>query len=359
MSAAASLPPASDAERASRPEDDRPPIARFVAARRARWERLDALTVRASRVRPRHTPPTVEELSELVSLYRRATADLALAQRDFPGDRVTLALNQLVGRGHAILYREPPAPLRRLRQYVGRDLPRAYRAAGPYLLAAALLFFLPLLATMATVLIAPDAAARILPPGMLDDIRAGRTWFASPVLARPAMASLIMTNNAKVAFLAFGGGLLAGVGTAFVLVFNGVQIGAVFGALLAYGLWQDLLDFVSPHGFLELSVVVVAGACGLMLGKAIVWPGLAPRGEALTAAAGRAVALLLGLLPVLGVAGLLEGFVSPAAFAWPAKLAIGLVTAVALYAYLLLAGRDAGLPARRSRYRSARSLSSR
>jgi uncharacterized membrane protein SpoIIM required for sporulation len=135
--------------------------------------------------------------------------------------------------------------------------------------------------------------------------------------------------------------MLAGVGTVAVLMSNGIDIGAVTGALIAYGLWKDLIGFVSPHGFLELSDVVVAGACGLMLARAIVWPGLAPRSEGLVAAGTRSVRLLLGMLPFLGVAGLLEGFVSPLDFAWPAKLAIGLATAIGLYAYLLLAGRSA------------------
>jgi uncharacterized membrane protein SpoIIM required for sporulation len=133
--------------------------------------------------------------------------------------------------------------------------------------------------------------------------------------------------------------MLAGVGTALALFMNGIHIGAVAGALVAYGLADRLVGFVSPHGFLELSVIVIAGACGLMLGRAIVWADLRPRGQALAAAGGRAVRLLLGCLPFLVVAGLIEGFASPAAFPWPFKLVIGVATAVVMYGYLLFAGR--------------------
>ena len=315
------------------------PIERFVRARRARWERLGALLKGTTGGRAARAGLTLDELNELVELYRAVTADLAIARRDFPGDRVTLVLNQLAGRGYAVIYREPPAAMSKVRRYFARDLPRAYRAAWPYLVASALLFFVPFFVTLGVIVVAPDTASLILPPGVLSGIKSGQTWFAIEGSERSAAASFIMTNNIKVTLMALGGGMLAGVGTVVVLIVNGVEIGAVAGALLAYGLWRDLLGFVTPHGFLELSVIVVSGGCGLMIGRAIVWPGLAPRGEALVAAARASVCLLLGMLPFLVIAGLLEGFVSPVAFAWQAKLAIGVTTGVGLYAYLLGSAR--------------------
>ena len=178
-----------------------------------------------------------------------------------------------------------------------------------------------------------------MPPFLLEDIKAGNTWFDIDLPKRSAAASFIMTNNIGVTFLAFGGGILAGVGTALALVYNGIHIGAVGGALVAYGLADRFVGFVSPHGFLELSVIVIAGACGLMLGRALVWADLRPRGQALAAAGRRSVLLLLGSVPFLVVAGFIEGFVSPAGFPWPFKLAIGVTTAVAMYGYFLLVGR--------------------
>src|SRR6185437_10163641 len=139
----------------------------------------------------------------------------------------------------------------------------------------------------------------------------------------------------QIALLALASGILGGIGPIYILIDNGIQIGAVAGALIAYGLGDALVGFVSPHGFLELSVVVVSGGCGLMLGRAVLCPGLLPRGQALVKATKRAMILLLGLLPALVVAGLLEGLVSPQHFLWPFKLAIGLTTAVLFYGYLL------------------------
>ena len=309
----------------------------FVARRRGRWERLTALL---DRVRSPHQAASVDELDELATLYRRTTGDLAIARRDFPSDRATLFINQLVARAHAIIYRERPAPFRRLRRYFTFELPREYRAAWPYLVVSAALFFGPWLAISVAILIEPEVAALVLPATLLSEIKAGETLFDIPLSRRSLASSLIMTNNIRVALLALGGGMLAGLGTAAALIYNGVFLGAVFGALIAYGLADKLFGFVSPHSALELSTIVIAGGCGLMLGRSIVWPGLLPRGLALQSAAARSVRLLTATLPLLVIAGLIEGFISPAEFDLAYKVAIGIATGIVLYAYLLLVGRE-------------------
>ena len=312
----------------------------FLARRRGRWERLTALL---DRVRSPRQPLSVDELDELAALYRRTTSDLAIARRDFPSDRSTFFINQLVARAHAVIYRERPTPFRQLRRYFTAELPREFRAAWPYMIASALLFFGPWIAITVAIIVEPKVAELVLPPSMLSEIRSGETWFDIDLPKRSLASSLIMTNNIRVSLLALGGGMLAGLGTAAALLYNGVFLGAVFGALIAYGLADKLFGFVSPHSSFELSTIVIAGGCGLMLGRAIVWPGLLPRGLALQAAAGRAVRLLTATLPLLVMAGLIEGFVSPAHFAWPFKVAIGLATGIALYAYLLLVGRESAI----------------
>src|SRR5436305_11110736 len=189
-------------------------IERYVARRRPRWERLSALLDRATSPRAQLS---VDELDELARLYRQTTGDLAVARRDFPEDRSTLFVNQLVTRAHGTLYREAPAPLSRLRRFFLHDLPREYRAACPYLLAAALLLFVPAIAATLAVVIAPDSADFLVPPSALALIKQGETWFDSPVAMRSLDASIIMTNNIQVAFFALAGGMLAGVGTVFSL----------------------------------------------------------------------------------------------------------------------------------------------
>jgi uncharacterized membrane protein SpoIIM required for sporulation len=320
------------------------PIDRFVSQRRARWERLAGLLERATG--GRKAPLSIDELEELLRLYRLATTDLAVARREFPGDRITLLINQLVARTYGYVYRDVPSPFSQLRRFYGHDLPIAYRSAWPFLATAAALLFIPWLAAMLAIIIAPATAALMLPPGLLAEIQGGHTWLSIATEERPAMSSFIMTNNVQVSILALGGGIFAGLGTIYVLLHNGISLGATTGALIAYHLQGDLLAWIGPHTFLELSVVVASGASGLMIGHAVVWPGLRPRGEALADAAGRSVRLLLGLLPFLVLAGLLEGFVSPSHLDWRLKMAIGLATAIGLYGYLLLVGRSPGAPVR-------------
>src|SRR5205823_5687561 len=123
--------------------------------------------------------------------------------------------------------------------------------------------------------------------------------------------------------LAFAGGVLFGLGTAYILVTNGLLLGAVLGAAQFYGVTPLLLAFISPHGYLELTCIVIAGAAGLMMGDALLRPGLLMRREAVARASRKAVELAVGAAPVLVVAGLIEGFVSPSELAIPIKLAFG------------------------------------
>ena len=153
---------------------------------------------------------------------------------------------------------------------------------------------------------------------------------------RAPAASEIMTNNLQVGILAFAGGILLGTLTVYVLLLNGLFLGIVFGYTQVYDLALDLATFVSPHGYLELSVVFIAGGAGLMMAWAVLTPGLLSRREALGLAARRAVLLVVGAAPWLVLAGLIEAFVSPSGLPREVKLLIGPLTAVLFYAFLLL-----------------------
>jgi uncharacterized membrane protein SpoIIM required for sporulation len=167
----------------------------------------------------------------------------------------------------------------------------------------------------------------------------GHTWTDIAPALRPGMATLIFTNNIQVAFLAFAGGVLFGLGTAYVLIANGLSLGAALGGAQYYGVAPLLWAFISAHGYLELTCITIAGAAGLMLGDSLLRPGLLLRREALALAAKRAVELVLGAAPVLVVAGLIEGFISPSDLPVAVKLIVGPVTAVVLFGLLFTVGR--------------------
>jgi len=175
---------------------------------------------------------------------------------------------------------------------------------------------------------------------LIPQIEDGEMWTNIPINERPYASGFIMRNNIQVTFLAFGSGMLAGLATVWVLVFNGLLLGGLSGLTAHYGLAGELWTFVIAHGVVELSVIIMAGGAGLRLGWAIIHPGDYRRREALALAANRAVRLIIGCVPLLVFAGLIEGFISPAEnLPWPLHWAVGLGTGALLYAYLLLAGR--------------------
>ena len=156
-----------------------------------------------------------------------------------------------------------------------------------------------------------------------------------------AFSSEIFTNNIRVAILAFAGGILLGVGALFMLLYNGVILGATFGIAVGVGNGPPLFQQVLAHGFLELSCIAVAGAAGLRMGWAIIDPGSRPRGVALREEARAAAEMLLGTAAWLVVAGLVEGFVTPSGQSLTTVLVVGLGLGIVFWGGVFWLGRPA------------------
>lgn len=310
----------------------------LVRRRKRAWERLEILLKRIER--DQVGALSQAELIEFGQLYRSATSDLAIAQRDFPQQQVTLYLNQLVGRVHPIVYRGEPLVWRRLLNFYRHGLPQLYRSVLPFIAASALLLFGPALLGFLVLRLNPDAAPYVFSPALIDLIKSGTPWWKDLNNGNEIGSAFIMTNNLRVSFLAYTGGMTFGLLTFYILVVNGVHIGAVLGLLESYGNAAPLWEFIAGHGVLELSEITIAGGAGLMLAYALLRPGLHSRRDALSIAAQKSVLLLLGTAPILVIAGIIEGMVSPSDSipAW-FKFGVALVTGILLYGYLFLVGR--------------------
>jgi uncharacterized membrane protein SpoIIM required for sporulation len=280
----------------------------FVQERRDSWDELEQL-LRAAGGRPaRLGAARVRRLGEL---YRSAVADLATARRRFPRDPAVARLEDLVLRARAAVY-GTATRRQSVRHFLGRGYWQSVRATPWALVLSAILLFGPVAVGTVWGLVDPPAAARVA-PGAAAGIGHRRPDARLGLDAddRSAMAATIMTNNIGVTFTAFAGGVALGLVTAIALLFNGLLLGVVFGIALDAGNLDTFVELIVPHGVLELSCIVVAGAAGLRLGRVIVDPGRGRRGPAVVREARRAVQLVAGTAPWLVVAGLVEGFVTP------------------------------------------------
>jgi len=313
----------------------------FYQSRKSDWETLSRL-LDQSRTDIRRLSET--QVRDLARLYRATTSDLALAKRDFPRNEVTVYLNQLVARAHAVVYRSEPLALSRLWRFATMDFPRLFRETWIFTFVAALVFILPAIVSGFVTFARPQSATLLLPPQvhhLISIVEDKELWVDIPVEERPYTSAFIMRNNIQVSFLAFASGLTAGMLTLWVLFFNGLLIGTLTGLTAFHGIGFELWTFVIGHGVIELTIIFIAGGSGLMLGWAILRPGLLRRRDALAQAARKAVYLLLGAVPWLVVAGTIEGFISPNEnIPIPVKWAVGIGSGILLYGYLLLAGRE-------------------
>ncbi|MFN2460938.1 MAG: stage II sporulation protein M [Candidatus Velthaea sp.] len=313
---------------------------RFVAARRPRWQRLEELLVRVDARGLRALARA--QLDELALGYRAATSDLAMAQGRGYDAALVGYLNRLLARAHAYVYLgTSESGWSRLRRFLVRTFPReARRSWRPITLCIAVTVIAAVLAYR-SVSADPANAYALLPPQQIPLVTRSlhdSNFGFDPAFA-PAMSSIIISNNIRVAALAFAGGITCGVLTLWILLQNGLMLGGD-GAIFArahFGL--DYWATVAPHGVIELTAIQVAGGAGLLLAAGILMPGRARRRDALVRNARRAGTLVMGTAAMLVVAGAIEGFVSPQRFSVAVRIGVGAVTGVALASYFAFAGR--------------------
>lgn len=319
----------------------------IVALGLKRWNDFARALDAAQRTGLRHMKP--EDVSELVAQYREITTDLARLQTAARGrsSDALFYLSRLVARGHNLLYGAERQSTATVARYVTRSVPREVRRSWRQIALAAALLFGPAVATFAAVVHDPAVAAQLLPDEMLSRANTGHEreqhgegYVTISELERPIMASAIISNNVQVTYVTFAMGITAGIGTVFLLVMNGVSIGAGVGLFAAHGIAHLILAFIAPHGVLELSAICIAAGGGLLIAQAILIPGDRTRREALVENGGRAMALLACSTLLLICAGTLEGLVSPRVWPMPWKLSIAGVTALALAVYLSLGRSD-------------------
>ena len=310
-------------------------VDRFIARNSATWARLDALARQGGgRLSP-------VEVQELVALYQQTSSHLSHARTERADPALVARLTRLVASAAAVIYSTRSRSLVGIARFFTTSFPAAVWHARRFVVAAALLLLVPALvvgAWVATSDVALDAAGpeAVREAYVEDDFEA---YYSSAPAGQ--FATQVTVNNIQVSILAFAAGVLVCVVTAFILAFNGANIGVAAGLFAAAGEQPKFWGLILPHGLLELSAVIVAGAAGLALGWAIVAPGDRTRTDALAEEGRRAAVIVLGLVLAFVVAGTIEGFVTPSGLPTWTRVTVGSSAFVAFWSYALLLGRSA------------------
>ncbi|GGI47702.1 putative membrane protein SpoIIM required for sporulation [Agromyces flavus] len=304
----------------------------LATARHDDWERLDVLSRR-----PRLDGPAADELIER---YQAAASDLSLVQATAGstalGDRLSVSL----ARARLRFTGAPENPLRQLARFSLVGLPAALYRVRWLTLAVAVATFV--VAALYALWVAGDP--RVLANlGSEEELRAlAEEGFVAYYSENPAasFAGSVWTNNAWIAAqcVAFG---ITGVWVPYVVLQNAQNLGLTAAVMFAYDEADTFFLYIAPHGLLELTCVFVAAAAGLRIFWAWVAPGPRTRGAALAEDARALFSVAIGLVFFLLVAGLIEGFVTPAPWPWPVKIGIGVLAMAWLLVMMLVLGRRA------------------
>ncbi len=311
--------------------------ARFVRLRRPVWERFEA-QLAADRKAMTHA-----DLEEMALCYRQVLHDHALSAARYPGTAAAQRLRGLAVEGTRRLAAGRTEGTGGLVGFFTRAFPRAFRRQLGLTGIALALFLLAAVWGLAITVLRPGLGIAFLGPRAVAGLAEGKLWTDSLVSAVPPAVSSsgIATNNISVALSAWSGGILAGIVPVYVSLLNGMLLGSILGLTLHYSMAGELLEFISAHGLLEISLILVAAGAGLNIGRAVLVSEDRPRSLAVREAARDALTVLLGCVPWFVVLALVEVLISPspdlpASF----KLAVGLSLETLFLALAALPGRS-------------------
>ncbi len=322
-------------------------VRRFVDERAAVWSALERVLADAEQ--RGLAALGVAGARELGQLYRAVSSDLLIARGEHIDAGVVDYLNDLVARAYAHVHAGTGNRARRLPAFFLREFPRLFRAEWRAVALSAALFFGGAAVGATATALDPQAAGVLIPEDHQRRTPAERVaederGSDATSDAGAAFSSFLFTHNIQVTFLVFALGLTFGVGTVSLLFYNGVPIGALAMQYHQYGKGLFFWAWILPHGIPEITQIVIAGAAGLVIARGLLLPRRRARATALAEEGRRAMRLVVGGMPVLVLAGLIEGTISQIhapIVPYALKLAFAAVVGVAVWSYLLLSGRSA------------------
>jgi uncharacterized membrane protein SpoIIM required for sporulation len=285
----------------------------------------------------------------VAALYRRACEHLALARARAYPRYILDKLDRITADAHQVIYQRREFGAARAWHAIAYDFPRAVRAHAGYVWLSAALFILPTLLVGWLVYQRPDLILSVTDSETVASFEQMYSDSAEAIgsVRGPSenwlMFGFYIKNNISVAFQCFAGGMLAGVGSMFFLIYNGVLGGAVGGYLTERGWSENFYSFVVTHAAFELTAIVLSGAAGLRLGHSLIAPGRNTRVQSLVNAARECMPIIYGFVVMLIIAAAIEAFWSSARWLPVAvKYTVAATCWLAVILYFTLQGRRAG-----------------
>jgi len=307
--------------------------AAFIQRNQSKWQRLEQVI------------QGLDGLSgdETSSLYIELNDDLSYARTFYPKSNIPVYLNGLASRLHQHIYRNQRTPRGRFLTFWREEVPLAMAATRKQLALSFFVFALAMVIGGLSAKYDESFARLIMGDGYVDmtleNIKKGEPMAVYGGHDEGWMFLGITVNNVRVALLCFAAGLFFSFGTGFLLLYNGIMVGAFQYFFYQQGVLRESLLTIWVHGTLEISAIIIAGAAGFVLGNSFLFPGTYTRGESFRHGARLGLKVVIGLVPVFIVAGFLESFVTRHALEMPsyASLAIiGLSLTFVIYYFVIL-----------------------
>jgi len=307
-------------------------VRQFVKRHREEWKQLEGY---AAHLQKKGRKVTGDDISAFQRLYQKTAQHLSYSRTYFPNEEVTHYLNGLVSKSHNLLYKDQVTSFQQMRYFFSAKFVGLLLEQWKFIVVAMLLFMFGLLAAFLAVAEDPLAYYAVMPDEMSTAVDPQQLGEGLDTIDNSMMSAQIMTNNIQVAILAFASGITLGLGTIFILVYNGLIIGALAAVYWHAGMTYDFWAFIVPHGMVELAAIFIAGGAGLLMGYKLFVPGEYTRGYQLKVNAMRSVQLFLGTIPLFIIAGVIEGFITPADLSLEMKYIVAIVTVIGLLLYII------------------------
>ncbi|KYG34091.1 stage II sporulation protein M [Alkalihalobacillus trypoxylicola] len=308
-------------------------LKQFMKQNRESWNKLELLI---SAMQKRKSKITANEIDQFQRLYQKAAQNLSYSQTYFQDSELTFYLNGLVTKAHNTLYKDQVTSWKQIRDFFSTKFIQLLTEQWKMVLIAMILFIIGGIGGFVVVASDPLLLYSILPADIANGVSPEHLGSSDGEVNASLMSTTIMINNIQVAFLAFAGGVTFGLLTVYLLIYNGIIIGALYAVFWQHSMSYEFWAYIMPHGVIELAAIFIAGGAGLLMGYKLFVPGTFSRVYQLKKYSKRSVQLLLGTLPLFVIAGFIEGFITPSTLSLEMKYSVAILTLFALIFYIIV-----------------------